>query len=265
MVNSDLFATTGSFRRWRSIINIHSQTSTNLLIICLSQQYSPLHIFSRDITKSSAIRKQKRRLRIIYQIFEILRRNNLKIRAAKTDFLSRIKFCGAILENGFRFLNHDKTRAVREFCQPQNKKEASRVLGLLNYHRAFIPHFPSFKRSVWKIENPNAGEFAIETDASEIGIGAVLLYRDSEDFDFKPAALLSDKFNEAQKNYNINKKELLARKKAMKKWSFFLLGRQFTWFIDNSCVNWAHRIMSRKLKIAKWLAEISDFDFRTFH
>ena len=171
-------------------------------------------------------------LQTIQQMLQILRRNNLKIRAAKTEFLkSRIKFCGAILENGFRFLNPDKTRAVRDLCRPQNKKEASSVFGLLNYHRTFIPHFASKAAPInkamskgfkWtkaaddafeqlkteignfvdalKIPNPNAGEFAIETDASEKGIGAVLLYRKCKNSDFQPAAFLSQKFDEAQKN-----------------------------------------------------------------
>jgi hypothetical protein len=188
-------------------------------------------------------------LQTIQQMLQILRRNNLKIRAAKTEFLkSRIKFCGAILENGFRFLNPDKTRAVRDLCRPQSKKEASSVFGLLNYHRTFIPHFASKAAPInkamskgfkWtkaaddafeqlkteignfvdalKIPNPNAGEFAIETDASEKGIGAVLLYRKCKNSDFQPAAFLSQKFDEAQKNYNISEKELLAGKKAMEK------------------------------------------------
>lgn len=231
----------------------------------------------------------------IEQMLRILRKNNLKIRAAKTEFLKpRIKFCGAILENGFRYLNPDKTRAVRELGRPQNKKEAASVFGLLNYHRTFIPHFASKAAPInkamskgfkWtheadealellkaeignfvdalKIPNPNTGEFAIETDASEKGIGAVLLYKKDSNSHFQPAAYLSQKFDDAQKNYNISENELLAGKKAMEKWSHYLLGRQFLWFTDNSCVNWAHRIMSRKLKIAKWLAEISDFDFKT--
>ena len=234
-------------------------------------------------------------LKTIEEVLQILRKNNLKIRAAKTEFLKkRIKFCGAIIENGRRYLNPDKTRAVRELVRPENKKEAASIFGLLNYHRAFIPNFASkaapinramskgFKWTIeadnalanlkeeianhvdgLKIPNANVGEFGIETDASEKGIGAVLLYRNDEKSQFQPAAYLSLKFDQAQKNYNISEKELLAGKTAMEKWSHYLLGRRFLWFTDNSCVNWAHRIMSRKLKIAKWLAEISDFDFQT--
>ncbi|CAG5104848.1 Oidioi.mRNA.OKI2018_I69.chr1.g1600.t1.cds [Oikopleura dioica] len=234
-------------------------------------------------------------LKTIEKVLSILRRNNLKIRAAKTEFLKpRVKFCGAIIENGFRFPNPLKTKAVREIAQPTTKSEAASIFGLLNYHRNFIPHFASKAAPIniamskgfkWtdeaavaldrlkseicgivdalKIPNPNIGEFAIETDASEIGIGAALFYRKTKKDKFCPVAYLSQKFDDAQRNYNISEKELLAGKRAMEKWSHYLLGRKFTWFTDNSCVNWAHKIMSRKLKIAKWLAEISEFDFQT--
>jgi hypothetical protein len=210
-------------------------------------------------------------LRTIEEVLKILRDNNLKIRAAKTEFLKkRIKFCGAIIDNGRRYLNPDKTRAVRELVRPEIKKEAASIFGLLNYHRAFIPNFASkaapinramskgfkwtieadntlayFKEEIanhvdgLKIPNANVGEFGIKTDASEKGIGAVLLYRNDTKSQFQPAAYLSLKFDRAQKNNNISEKELLAGKTAMEKRSHYLLRRRFIWFTDNSCVNWA--------------------------
>jgi hypothetical protein len=114
-----------------------------------------------------------------------------------------------------------------------------------------------------RIPTPNSGQYAIETDASNQGLGAVLLFRFNGEESYMPAAYLSHKFDEAQKNYNNYEKELLAGKKATEKWSHYLLGRQFDWITDNSCVNWAHKIKARKAKIAKWLAEIGDFDFKT--
>ncbi|CBY11670.1 unnamed protein product [Oikopleura dioica] len=186
---------------------------------------------------------------------------------------NKTEFCGAIIENGYRKPNPNKVKAVLDLRHPTNKREAQSLFGHLNYHSNFVPHFASKTASItmtykngfkWtsaaedtlenrkiekatkivklKIPSLNEGKFAIETDASEIGIGAVLLYRDDEIDVFKPVAYLSQKFDEAQKNYNTNEKELLAGKRAIKKWSHYLLGRTFLWYTDNSCVNLAHRI-----------------------
>jgi len=254
---------------------------------------SALAIYLDDLCIHSTTYEEN--LATLEKVFKTLRRNNLKIRASKTELLKpSVKFCGAIIENGYRKPNPDKVKAVLDLRHPTNKKEAQSIFGLLNYHRNFVPHFASKTANItlaykngfkWtsaaaealeaikkeiaseidklKIPSPNTGQFGIETDASDTGIGAVLLFRDSEAEDFKPVAYLSQKFDEAQKNYNTNEKELLAGKRAMEKFSHYLLGRSFLWFTDNSCVNWAHRIKSRKAKIAKWLAEIGDFDFTT--
>jgi len=254
---------------------------------------SELAIYLDDLCLHSTTYEQN--LEIIRKVLHVLRRNNLKIRAAKTEFLkNKIKFCGALLENGYRRPNPEKTKAVAELRHPQNAKEAQSIFGLLNYHRNFIAHFATktapitlaYKKGFrWtteaanaleamkaeiveradklKIPTPDSGHYAIETDASDAGLGAVLLYKTAKEKRYEPAAYLSHKFDEAQKNYNTYEKELLAGKKAMEKWSHYLLGRRFEWITDNSCVNWAHKIKARKLKIAKWLAEISDFDFVT--
>ena len=80
-----------------------------------------------------------------------------------------------------------------------------------------------------KIPNPNRGKFAIETDASESGAGAALLYAENEEDDFKPVAFFSTRFDQAQRNYNISEKELLAGKKTMEK--FFPLSARTAVFM----------------------------------
>ena len=254
---------------------------------------SSLAIYLDDICMHSKTYEEN--LKAIEKVLKILKNNNLKIRAAKTEFLmKRVKFCGAMIENGKRSPNPGKTEAVRLLAEPTSKKEAASIYGLFNYFRNFIPQFASKAAPIaeamgksfkWnesarnafntlkleianyvdslRIPNANEGKFAIETDASEKGIGAALLYKRNTGDNFEPVAFYSMKFDTAQKNYNISEKELLAGRKAMTKWAHYLLGRSFIWFTDNSCVKWAHRIKSQKAKISKWLAEIGDFDFET--
>lgn len=101
---------------------------------------SSLAIYLDDICMHS--RNYSENLRTIEKVLNILKRNNLKIRAAKTEFLmEKVKFCGAIIENGRRSPNPEKSKAVRLLAEPTTKKEAASVYGLLNYFRNFIPQF----------------------------------------------------------------------------------------------------------------------------
>lgn len=53
-----------------------------------------------------------------------------------------------------------------------------------------------------KIPTPNSRHYAKEKDAIDTGLGAVLLYKKVKEIEYEPAAFLSHKFDEAQKNYN---------------------------------------------------------------
>ena len=79
----------------------------------------------------------------------------------------------------------------------------------------------------------------------------------------QPVEYMSSQFTAAQKSYYIQEKEMLAGKEAMRKWACYLLGRPFEWQTDNSCFRWASRVRSSKPRISQWLAEISEFDFKT--
>ena len=53
------------------------------------------------------------------QVLKILRKNNLKIRASKTELLmQKIKFCGYILEDGHKKPNPDKVEIFLSKIKP---------------------------------------------------------------------------------------------------------------------------------------------------
>ena len=212
-------------------------------------------------------------------------------------------FCGFRIKNGCKFKNTKKVEAVRELRPPQNKAEAQKTFGLLSYHRTFIKNFARIAAPIvssysskshfkWDeqansafetlkdlicdaalnltIPDPNESLFVLETDASETGYGASLMIcTDKKEHDdhgpdcLRPIEYLSSQFNEAQKRYYIAEKELFAGRAAMNKWSHYLLGRQFLWYTDNSVFRWASRVRSTNQKISKWLAEISEFQFKS--
>ena len=234
------------------------------------------------------------------EVFALFRKNKLKLRASKTKLLmSEIEFCGYTISDGVKKPNQNKVVAVKQLKNPSNKQEAQSLFGLLNYHRSFIPYFARKSAPItdtykgnfsWttaadtalsqlkteictaalqlRIPDVNNANYVLETDASNEGYGACLFICNKKKDEhhhnancLRPVEYLSKRFDTAQRNYQTMEKELLAGKEALKKWSHFLLGRKFIWRTDNSCLAWAQRIRSRKLKISQWMAEIAEYNF----
>ena len=100
-------------------------------------------------------------------MFEILRKNNLQIRADKTVLAeNEINFCGYKIKNGTKFPNSDKVQAVKNLRCPTSKKESQMVFGLLNYHRAFIPSFAKKAAPITKTYNAK-GSFRWTEEADQ--------------------------------------------------------------------------------------------------
>ena len=72
---------------------------------------------------------------------------------------------------------------------------------------------------------------SISTDASETGIGATL--QQYVDGKWKPLAFFSKKFNEAESKYSTFDRELLAIYKSVKRFRYFIEGRQFHVYTDH--------------------------------
>lgn len=102
--------------------------------------------------------------------------------------------------------------------QDHHEKAFSSLKSLLLY--APILRLPDFQR-----------DFYLRTDASEYGIGAVLLQEHERKF---PIAYASRKLNERERGYSVIEKECLAIVWAVKKFQAYLYGRTFVLETDRS-------------------------------
>lgn len=166
-----------------------------------------------------------------------------------------------------------KTQAILDFPTPKNTKELRRFLGTLNFYRRFIPEaakkqaplnsllvgmqgktskpinltseqveaFENCKSSISHATllvhpDPDA-ELAIQTDASDVAIGAVLQQRKGNDW--QPMAFFSRKLSQPQRKYSTFDRELLAIYEAIRYFRYMVEARSFTVLTDHKPITFA--------------------------
>jgi len=169
---------------------------------------------------------------------------------------TKIEFLGVILQNGTIHMDPAKTQGVADWPRPSNVTEVRSFLGFTGFYRYFIPNYSKIARPLldltkkttpwhWDIRQkqafehlktlmcrqpvltqPNyARDFVVHTDASAYGVGAILLQEGEIPPNVKttkpllhPIAYYSASFIQAERNYDIYERELLAVVKALKHW-----------------------------------------------
>lgn len=145
-----------------------------------------------------------------------------------------------------------KVEAILKFPAPSDKREVMRFLGMARYYRKFCYNFSVVaepltillrknQKFVWSEECQHSFErikslllsapvlkapdfdkpFKLQVDASDIGIGAVLLQESSQGIDH-PVCYYSQKLNSHQANYSTSKKETLALLLALQHFDVYL-------------------------------------------
>ena len=229
------------------------------------------------------------------EVFERLRQAGLKLHITKCSlFRRRVSFLGHVLSGSGIEVQPDKVRAVQDWPTPRNVSELRSFLGLASYYRRFVSGFADIaaplnkllrKNSVfeWSADQSRAflelkdrltsapilgmpadtGTFLLDTDASNVGLGAVLsqMQGDRE----VVIAYASRSLSNAEQRYDTTKKELLAVMFGLKAYRQYLLGRKFTVRTDHSALQWLRKTPEPMAQMARWLSYIEQFDFDIKH
>src|ERR1044072_543714 len=177
----------------------------------------------------------------IQQVFQALREANLKIKLKKCYFcLPNIHFLGHVVGRDGIKPDPEKIEKVRDYPVPKNLTQLRSALGLCSYYRKFVKDFSRIAKPLndlmkkdtpyqWTenqqqafdrlkvaltsapiLSNLNFNEpFIIYTDASQIGLGAVLS-QVKEDGKEHVIAYASKSLNKAEKNYSVTEQECFA-------------------------------------------------------
>ncbi|CAB0030668.1 unnamed protein product [Trichogramma brassicae] len=116
-----------------------------------------------------------------------------------------------------------------------------------------------------KLSRPSAGKrFILQTDASSLGMGAVL-YQEKENQERSIIAYASAKFSEAERRYHCNEQECLAIIWAIKRFRHYLEDAPFTLRTDSKTLTWLHRFKETRDKLLRWSLLLQEFQFKIEH
>ena len=133
----------------------------------------------------------------------------------------------------------------------QNAKRLSKH-SKIYFCSAPILRYPDFHREV-----------VLQTDASDVGLGAVLSQID--EYGRKHVVAYASKtLSACEINYSTTEKEAFAIQFSTQHFRMYLLGRKFTIITDHNPLSWLQS-MEPKGRIARWLMDLQEFDFEVKH
>ena len=193
-------------------------------------------------------------------------------------------------------IDHNKLVNINDWPTPKTGKQIQHILGVFNYFREHVPVMSSLTSSldnlrnihnvekVWNdkhektfqaiksllpklppLSHPNFDKkFYVATDASNVGIGAVLYQGDEEPIK-KYISFQARSLQPAERNYSANKKELLAIIFALNKFHYYLWGTKFTLFTDHRSLIYLHTQKSLNSMMQFWQDTLFNYDFEVCH
>lgn len=211
----------------------------------------------------------------------------LKIRKCKF-FASEVTFLGYNINRDGMTMNSQKAAVINSMPLPTNKKQLQAFLGTCNYYRIFIENFAQIAdplydllrkqvRFTWteaqtkavnilKAKLANAPimkfprydlPFHLYTDASDTGIGAVLMQ--SHDGVLHPVFYISKTLNQAQRAYSATKKEALALVFALEQFRHVILMYDITVYTDHLPLLGALQKPTKDECLQRWAMLIQEY------
>ncbi|KAK3574387.1 hypothetical protein QTP86_006576 [Hemibagrus guttatus] len=143
------------------------------------------------------------------------------------------------------------------------KGKPSRLKWTENATQAFTNLKNSFTTApILKHPEPNL-PFVVEVDASNSGIGAVLCQRHGQPGKLFPCAYFSRNLTDAERNYDVGNKELLAMKAAIEEWRHWLEGSTYPFQVITDHKNLEYIKSAKRLnpRQARWSLFFTRFQF----
>ncbi|XP_066952544.1 uncharacterized protein [Macrobrachium rosenbergii] len=237
-------------------------------------------------------------LSMLKDLLSRLRQACLTINLTKSDFgHAKLQYLGYVIGSGEVSPVAAKVDAITKLSCPRSRREVRKFLGMVGYYRRFCKNFSevvaplneltsSKRKFVWTpvceeafrrakdflasspvLKAPDFGSpFAVEVDASDRGIGAVLLQKGPDDMQH-PVAYMSKKLKNHQRGYSTIEKEALALLTALEHFEVYLSGSPapILVFTDHEPLKFVGRMRTKNKRLMKWWLSLHQFDLKIQH
>ena len=201
-------------------------------------------------------------------------------------------YLGLVVGQGKRKPDECKVDDIRSFLKPHTKSQVRSFLGLTGYYRDFVPAYASNSYHLTESTKKSAPEtvswttdmnkeflylrdclcsapclsiplpsdsFCLHTDASGLGIGAVLsVTRARKEH---PVAYYSRKLSKAERNYSATELEGLAVVASIQHFSVYLYGVHFVVVTDHRALSFLSSSKLQPGRLARWALLLQEYNF----
>ena len=232
------------------------------------------------------------------KLLKALQNANLVVKLSKCTFVhAQVEYLGYVVGQGTIAPPHAKVKAICDLKPPNNRKEVRRILGMAGYYRMFLINFADLvapltdllkkeRKFVWTKECEEAFQllkltlssspillapdfnkpFKLAIDASNIGAGAVLLQDDKDGVE-RPVSYYSKKFNQAQCNYSVIEKELLALIFALQFYNAYVSpsDNNIVVYTDHHPLKYLNKFHNKNQRLTRWSLLLQEYNLDVIH
>ncbi|GBC27058.2 enzymatic polyprotein, putative [Rhizophagus irregularis DAOM 181602=DAOM 197198] len=235
-------------------------------------------------------------LKHIKLVLEKLKEASLILKLKKCIFgKTEIEFLGHVVgKNGLK-PSPGKVEKIQKLTAPINIKGVRSILGLCTYYRKFIKDFSKIVKPItsllrkdekfeWGIKQHEALEilkrklteepvlrqpdwlrkFILITDASGIGLGAVLAQKDDKGQEYV-IEYASKSLNRTEQRWPITEQECYAIVWGIQHFHKYLINRKFEVVTDHAALKGLMTAKVPKGKRSRWVMELEQYDFEITH
>ena len=233
-------------------------------------------------------------LSVLREVFMRIRQANLTVKPSKCAFgFETMEFIGHQVGQATLRTLPGKVDQILKVEIPKTKKQVRAFLGLAGYYRKFQPNYGAIaaplsdltkkgapNQVVWNENLQRAFEtlkhglstapvlqlpdwdktFVVRTDASDRGVGAVLLQETQGTL--LPIAYISRKLLAREMNYAAIEKECLGIVWAVEKFQPYLYGKEFILQTDHKPLTFMDKAKLTNARVMRWALALQPFRYR---
>lgn len=233
----------------------------------------------------------------LQQVMELLQQHRFRVNLAKAQLCqTSVRVLGEIISaDGERKVDPNRLAGLDNLAKPTSLKQLQSFLSWVSYLRPHLKDLATLAAPLYDLAKPNtkipsnwkpvhdlafqrvieavkaaavlvlpdwSKTWYVQTDASDVGIGGVILIPDADGVP-KPYSYCSRLLTPAERAYGVGERELLALTWVIKRFEWALQGRRFVCLTDHANLRYLEQTSSPRL-LRAW-CYLLGFDFHLVH